>query len=97
MMVGFHKQLQILCKCSKNAVIASQSADWRGNPFPLYKPILQEHSETYSLWDTDFRVGAKHLRRTLFAQTQAPAQPLRSLDSATGGAPLRPASLCSSQ
>jgi len=36
------------------------------------------------------RVAAKHLRCTLFAQTQAAAQPLRSLDSATGGAPLRP-------
>ena len=34
MMIGLNKQLQIDCKCSKNAVIASQSADWRGNPFP---------------------------------------------------------------
>ena len=33
------------------------------------------------------QVGAKHLRCTLFAQTQAPAQPFRSLDSAAGGAP----------
>ena len=57
MMIGFHKQLQILCKCSKNAVIASQCTHWRGNPFPLYRPILQEHSETYSVWDTDCRVA----------------------------------------
>ena len=136
MINGLNKQLQIYCKCSKNAVIASQSADWRtpgwpllprtqpsflhvianqsadwcgnpypylrgnspsGNPFLLHRPILRKYSETCSLWDTDFRVVAKHLRRTLFAQTQAPAQPLRSLDSATGGAPLRPASLRSSQ
>ena len=34
MIIGLNKQLQIYCKCSKNAVIASQSADWRGNPFP---------------------------------------------------------------
>ena len=39
------------------------------------------------------RVGTKHLRCTLFEQTQVPAQPLRSLDSATGGAPLRPTGL----
>ena len=172
MMIGFHKQRTILCKCSKNAVIArqcahwrtpgwpllprtqpsslhviaNQSADWCGNPYPylrgnspsgnpflLHRPILRKYSETCSLWDTDFRVGAKHLRCTLFAQTQAPAQPLRSLGSlrvatkglrrallaqnqvaaqllrslasaasggrskATGGAPLRPASLRSSQ
>ena len=81
-------------------VIANQSADWCGNPYPylrgnspsgnpflLHRPILRKYSETCSLWDTDFRVVAKHLRRTLFAQTQAPAQPLRSLGSS--GLPLR--------
>ena len=81
-------------------VIANQSADWCGNPYPylrgnspsgnpflLHRPILRKYSKTCSLWDTDFRVGAKHLRCTLFAQTQAPAQPLRSLGSA--GLPLR--------
>ena len=36
------------------------------------------------------RVGTKHLRCTLFAQTQVPAQFLRSLDSAPGGAPSKP-------
>jgi len=36
------------------------------------------------------RVGTKHLRRTLFAQSQVPAQLLRSLDSATDGAPSKP-------
>ena len=37
------------------------------------------------------RVDTKHLRRTMFAQTQVSAQPLRSLASAAGGASLRPA------
>ena len=37
------------------------------------------------------RVDTKHLRRTMFAQTQGSAQPLRSLASAAGGASLRPA------
>ena len=53
MIIGLNKQLQILCKCSKNAVIAIQCTHWRGNPFPLYRPILREHSKTYSVWDTD--------------------------------------------
>ena len=36
------------------------------------------------------RVGTKPCRRALLAARQVPAQPFRSLDSATGGAPLRP-------
>ena len=40
-----------------------------------------------------FRVGTKHLRCTLFAQTQVPAQLLRSFDSATGGSRSKPAGL----
>ncbi len=64
MIIGLNKQQQISCKCSKNTVIASQSADWRGNPFPLYRPILRKYSEIFSLWDTDCRkvncpVGAR--------------------------------------
>ena len=58
MIIGLNKQQQISCKCSKNAVIASQSADWRGNPFPLYRPILRKYSEICSLWDTDCRVAS---------------------------------------
>ena len=87
MIIGLNKQLQISCKCSKNAVIASQCAHWRGNPSPLYRSIVRKYLETCSVWDADFRIVAKQLRRTLFAQTQAPAQPLRSLDSS--GLPLR--------
>ena len=42
MMIGFHKQRTILCKCSKNAVIASQCAHWRGNPFPFTRVVFTE-------------------------------------------------------
>ena len=63
MTIGFHKQSRVLCKCSKNAVIASQCAHWRGNPFPSAQTDLRKHSDTYSLWDTDFRVVAKPLHK----------------------------------
>ena len=36
------KQQQISCKCSKNAVIASQCAHWRGNPFPFTRVVFTE-------------------------------------------------------
>ena len=66
------------CHCEPVRTLAWQSV-------PLYRSILRKYLETCSVWDADFRVVAKHLRRTLFAQ--ALAQPLRSLDSS--GLPLR--------
>ena len=53
MTIGFHKQPQFFCKCSKNTVIASQCVHWRGNPSPLYRSILRKHLETCSVWDAD--------------------------------------------
>ncbi|MGN0980554.1 MAG: hypothetical protein ACI4PT_09515, partial [Candidatus Avoscillospira sp.] len=58
MIIGLNKQLQIYCRYSKNAVIASQSADWRGNPFPLHRPILRKYSEICNVWSTDCRVAS---------------------------------------
>ena len=42
MIIGLNKQQQISCKCSKNAVIASQCAHWRGNPFPFTRVVFTE-------------------------------------------------------
>ena len=42
MIIGLNKQLRFFCKCQNNAVIASQSADWRGNPFPFMQSIFSE-------------------------------------------------------
>ena len=35
MMIGLNKQLRFFSKCQNNAVIASQSADWRTPGWPL--------------------------------------------------------------
>ena len=42
MIIDLNKQLRFFCKCQNNAVIASQSADWRGNPFPFMQSIFSE-------------------------------------------------------
>ena len=42
MTIGLSKQQQIFCKCPKNAVIASQCAHWRGNPFPFTRVVFTE-------------------------------------------------------
>ena len=89
-----HPTLFLACHCEPVRRLVWQSVPLPAGQFtfwqsvsPSHRPILQERSEICFVPDADFRVGAKHLRCTLFAQTQAPAQPLRSLGSS--GLPLR--------
>ena len=89
-----HPALFLACHCEPVRRLVWQSVPLPAGQFtfwqsvsPSHRPILQERSEICFVPDADFRVGAKHLRCTLFAQTQAPAQPLRSLGSS--GLPLR--------
>ena len=56
----------------------------QGMPYMRWLPLLCRCG-----FDT-VRVGTKPLPCASLVQRQVPAQPLRSLDSATGGAPLRP-------
>ena len=77
----------------------------RGNPYPVQAVLPRcaaastraggkgsASRKMTASRETDCRVGTKPLPCTSFVQRQVPAQPLRSLDSATGGAPLRPTS-----
>ena len=64
------------CCGARNSLLAIRFAEFRPLPLAQLPSLL--------------RVGTKHLRHTLFAQTQVPAQPFRSLDSAAGGAPSWP-------
>ena len=71
-----------------------------GHPYPQIPSVGLEadssccgaRNSLFAIRSQNFvRVDTKHLRRTMFAQTQVSAQPLRSLASAAGGASLRPA------
>ena len=96
-MIGINMQLQFFASVHKTLSLRASPQTGAAIRFPLCSLLQEKRSEICSAWDMDFRVGAKHLRCTLFAQTQAPAQPLRPLETATGGTPLRLASLRSSQ
>ena len=56
-------------------------------PFPA--PTLGSPDVKKASFGSFLRVGTKVLPCTSFVQSQVPAQPPRSLDSAAGGAPLR--------
>ena len=59
-MIGLNKELRFFGKCQNNAVIASQSADWYGNPYPYLRgnsPSGNPFSFMQSILDTDCRVA----------------------------------------
>ena len=80
------KAVGVVSKC--NFIDRTDVGD--GFPVPREAKRLPYGVERYSVVIEAVRVGTKVLPCALLVQNQVPAQPLRSLGSATGSAPLRP-------